>query len=195
MGFIYLGSSSPRRYELLTLMDIPFQQLFFEVVEQRRQGESPLEYVCRLASTKAQAGVVRAPQDYPVLGADTIVVLAKEVLEKPQNAKQATEMLQALSGQTHRVMTAIALADRQYQLSSYVITSVTFRSLQAYEIEKYVACNESMDKAGGYAIQGKGGCFIKSISGSYHAVIGLPLVETRTLIDQFRGLRGIREGE
>lgn len=185
MDFIYLASGSPRRRELLTLMNIPFEQLMLNVEEQRQAHEIPLDYVCRLAQEKAQAGVAIAAKDYPVLGADTIVVLNNRILEKPQSEEQAADMLHALSGSTHQAITAVAIADSAHQLNCYVITDVTFTMLSERDIAEYIASGEPMDKAGAYGIQGKGGCFVKMIRGSYHAVMGLPLVETRMLINQF----------
>lgn len=192
MDSIYLGSGSPRRRELLALMDIPFERLIIDVEEQRQPEEAPLEYVCRLAQDKARAGVKAAPEDKPVLGADTIVVLDRQVLEKPRDREHAAQMLRQLSGRTHQVITAVSLADRQHQLYCHVITDVTFRALSEQDIHDYIASGEPMDKAGAYGIQGKGGCFVRSIAGSYYAVMGLPLVETQELLEQFMALRDVR---
>lgn len=189
MTMLYLASASPRRHELLTLLNIPFTRLDAEVEELRRAGEVPEEYVSRLAQDKARAGVAVAPQDLPVLGADTIVVLQGEVLEKPRDAAHAALILQALSGQQHQVMTALAFADRQHLLCQTVTTEVLFRRLSEQDIADYIASGEPMDKAGAYGIQGRGGCFVRSIRGSYHAVVGLPLVETAELLDNFNALR------
>ncbi|AOV95805.1 septum formation protein Maf [Edwardsiella hoshinae] len=186
---IYLASGSPRRRELLTLMAIPFERLSCAVEEQRQPGEAPLAYVRRLARDKAQAGVGTAPQDRPVLGADTIVVLDGEVLEKPRDPAHAAAMLRRLSGRRHQVITALALADRRHCLDHYVVTEVTFCPLSDADIAAYVASGEPLDKAGAYGIQGKGGCFVQAINGSYHAVMGLPLVETRELLARFMALR------
>ncbi|MBW7981783.1 Maf family protein [Enterobacillus tribolii] len=191
MTALYLASGSPRRRELLTLMAVPFERLTLEVEEVRRPDEPALDYVRRLAQDKALAGVQAAPEDYPVLGADTIVVLAGRVLEKPRDAGHAAEMLRALSGRTHQVITAVALADRQRHLCCHVVTDVTFRMLSEQDIRHYIDSGEPMDKAGAYGIQGLGGCFVRSISGSYHAVVGLPLVETRELLDKFMALREV----
>lgn len=133
-----------------------------------------------------------AAQDLPVLGADTIVVLNNEVLEKPVDTAAAGAMLAKLSGQTHQVMTAVALADRQQTLDCLVITDVTFRALTPEDIASYVASGEPMDKAGAYGIQGLGGNFVRKINGSYHAVVGLPLVETAELFSHFQSLREVR---
>lgn len=188
-GHLYLASSSPRRYELLTLLNFRFDKLTINVPEQQLANETPQDYVRRLARTKAQAGVVVAMSnhlaDCPVLGADTIVVLGQQVLEKPADAEQARLMLQQLSGQTHQVMTAIAFADRHKVSERLVTTDVTFRELTQQDIQDYIASGEPMDKAGSYGIQGYGGSFVRSINGSYHAVVGLPLVETQELLDTF----------
>ncbi|CNH83812.1 Maf-like protein [Yersinia frederiksenii] len=192
MTALYLASGSPRRRELLTLLGVPFEVLKTEVKEQRHPEESAQEYVRRLAEDKARAGVRVAPQDLPVLGADTIVVLNGQVLEKPRDKAHAQQILSALSGQQHQVITAVSLADRQDILSAMVVTDVTFRVLSQLEISDYIATGEPMDKAGAYGIQGKGGCFVRSITGSYHAVVGLPLVETHELLSNFIALRNVR---
>ncbi|OSM97405.1 MULTISPECIES: Maf family protein [Lonsdalea] len=192
MTALYLASSSPRRKTLLEMLEIPFVTLTAEVEEQRRPDETPEHYVSRLAQDKAAAGVAVAPQDLPVLGADTIVVLEGDVLEKPRDEAHAAEMLRALSGRRHQVMTAIALADKEKILSQRVVTEVVFRRLSEQDIVSYIASGEPKDKAGAYGIQGKGGCFVKSIAGSYHAVVGLPLVETLDLFSRFAELRTAR---
>lgn len=192
MTALYLASGSPRRRELLTLLDVLFEVLKTEVEEQRKPEESAQQYVQRLAQDKARAGVSVAPQDLPVLGADTIVVLNGQVLEKPRDKAHAQQILSALSGQQHQVITAVSLADRKNMLSAMVVTDVTFRVLSQLEISDYIATGEPMDKAGAYGIQGKGGCFVRSITGSYHAVVGLPLVETHELLSHFIALRNVR---
>jgi septum formation protein len=189
---LYLASGSPRRRELLTQLGLQFERLITHVEEQRQPEEAAETYVRRLASDKARAGVAVAPQDLPVLGADTIVVLNGEVLEKPHDASHAAEMLSKLSGQTHQVMTAVAVADAQRVLDCLVTTDVTFRKMTAEEISHYIANGEPMDKAGAYGIQGLGGNFVRKINGSYHAVVGLPLVETGELLSHFQSLRALR---
>ncbi|CAH6661892.1 Maf family protein [Pseudocitrobacter vendiensis] len=190
---IYLASGSPRRQELLTQLGVAFEKIVPGIEEQRRPQESAQQYVTRLAREKAQAGVAMVNQDLPVLGADTIVILNGEVLEKPRDAAHAAEMLGKLSGETHQVMTAVALADRQNTLDTLVVTDVTFRVLSEHDIAGYVACGEPLDKAGAYGIQGLGGCFVRKINGSYHAVVGLPLVETYELLSNFNSLREERD--
>lgn len=192
MTALYLASGSPRRRELLAVLEYEFERLVTDVAEQQEPGEAPADYVVRLACDKARAGVDVAPQDLPVLGADTIVVLDGQVLEKPRDEVQAAQMLAALSGRQHQVMTAIALADRQTHRSTLVVTDVTFRSLFAEDIQHYILSGEPMDKAGAYGIQGKGGCFVREIRGSYYAVMGLPLVETQELFSEFVALRELR---
>ncbi|MEG3126427.1 Maf family protein [Pantoea cypripedii] len=189
---LYLASGSPRRRELLTQLGLQFERLITHVEEQRLPAEAAEVYVRRLAADKALAGVAVAPQDLPVLGADTIVVLNGEVLEKPADAAHATRMLSKLSGQTHQVMTAVTLADHKQQLDCLVVTDVTFRKITAEEIAHYIASGEPMDKAGAYGIQGMGGNFVRKINGSYHAVVGLPLVETGELLSNFQSLRALR---
>ncbi|BDH44404.1 Maf-like protein YceF [Salmonella enterica subsp. enterica serovar Choleraesuis] len=189
MSAIYLASGSPRRKELLQQANIDFERVIINVEEVKAPGESSIDYVQRLARDKAQAGVAAAAQDRPVLGADTIVVLNGAVLEKPRDASHAAEILNQLSGQTHQVMTAVAIADRRGFLEKLVTTEVTFRALSAQDIDDYIASGEPMDKAGAYGIQGKGGCFVRKINGSFYAVVGLPLVETIELLRDFLALR------
>lgn len=190
---LYLASGSPRRQELLTQLGVSFERIVPGVEEQRHAQESAQQYVVRLAREKAQAGVTLAAQDLPVLGADTIVIVNGEVLEKPRDARHAAAMLRQLSGHTHQVMTAIALADSQRVLERLVVTDVTFKVLAESEIDAYIASGEPMDKAGAYGIQGLGGCFVRRINGSYYAVVGLPLVETGELISDFNALREGRD--
>ena len=185
MSLIYLASGSPRRRELVQLLDYTFEILRPDVEEKWQDGETPQDYVQRLAQEKSLAGVAIAPDNCPVLGADTIVVLNNQILEKPHSIERAETMLSALSGKTHQVMTAIALSNKNVTLSSLIVTDVTFRELSLSEIQDYIASGEPMDKAGAYGIQGVGGRFIRRINGSYHAVVGLPLVETDELIQQF----------
>ncbi|BBQ82008.1 MULTISPECIES: Maf family protein [Enterobacteriaceae] len=193
MVSLYLASGSPRRQELLTQLGISFEKVVPGIEEVRRPHEEAQHYVARLAREKAQAGVALVCEDRPVLGADTIVILNGEVLEKPRDEAHAAAMLRMLSGNTHQVMTAVALADRQHTLDCLVVTEVTFRTLSDDDIAAYVASGEPLDKAGAYGIQGLGGCFVRKINGSYHAVVGLPLVETYELLSNFNSLREKRD--
>ncbi|MBG5970641.1 MULTISPECIES: Maf family protein [Proteus] len=188
MTTLYLASSSPRRRELLALLDVEFSIITPAIDEIWQQGETPEDYVLRLAKEKSQEGVRQAPYDYPVLGSDTIVVYDGHILEKPRDKAHAAQILRSLSGATHQVMTAIAVSDSTHTLSQLVVTYVTFRKMTEGEISAYIESGEPMDKAGAYGIQGKGGRFVQRIEGSYHAVVGLPLVETEALIAQFSSL-------
>ena len=185
MTSIYLASGSPRRQELLTQLGVSFERIVTGIEEKRAEGESAQQYVSRLAREKAQAGVAQTPRDLPVLGADTIVILNGEVLEKPHDAEHAARMLRKMSGQTHQVMTAVALADSQYVLDCLVMTEVTFRALTDADIADYIASGEPFDKAGAYGIQGRAGMFVEHLSGSYSGVMGLPLYETGVLLKRF----------
>lgn len=193
MTTLYLASSSPRRRELLALLDVELSIITPAIDEIWQQGEKPEEYVLRLAKEKSQEGVRQAPQDYPVLGSDTIVVYDGHILEKPRDKTHAAQILRSLSGATHQVMTAIAISNRTHTLSQLVVTHVTFRVMTESEISAYIESGEPMDKAGAYGIQGKGGRFVQRIEGSYHAVVGLPLVETEALIAQFSSLANEKE--
>ncbi|WP_108649184.1 Maf family protein [Dongshaea marina] len=182
---LYLASQSPRRKELLSQLDYPFELLRPDVVEQREADEKAEDYVCRLAQEKAKAGVEIAPSELPVLGADTIVVVGERILEKPLDLTDAKDMLEMLSGTTHQVMTAIALATPHSCEVRLVVTDVTFRKLLEHEIENYWHTGEPCDKAGAYGIQGIAGKFVSRIDGSYTGVVGLPLLETDLLIQSY----------
>lgn len=142
MTSLYLASGSPRRQELLTQLGVSFERIVTGIEEKCAEGESAQQYVSRLAREKAQAGVAQTPRDLPVLGADTIVILNGEVLEKPHDAEHAARMLRKMSGQTHQVMTAVALADSQHVLDCLVVTDVTFRVLTDDEIAAYITSGE-----------------------------------------------------
>ena len=191
---VYLASRSPRRQELLRQLAVEFDELLLreaagrrrDIVEAPRAGEPPLEYVKRIARLKASMGWHRmgrrglAPR--PVLAADTEVVLDGAALGKPADAAAAVAMLAALSGRSHEVITALALRWHA-QLSLAVSTSrVTVRAIARDEIERYVATGEPFDKAGSYAIQGKGAAFVQHLEGSYSGVMGLPLFELAEIL-------------
>ena len=181
---LYLASASPRRRELLTQLGYPFVVLTVHVPEELAPGESAVAYVQRLAQDKALAGWHACDGRLPVLGSDTIVVLDDTILEKPTDEADARRMLSALSGRTHQVMTAVALATQAGMQLHLVTTQVTFRSLSATEIREYWHTGEPADKAGAYGIQGIAGKFVSRIEGSYSAVVGLPLLETDLLLQQ-----------
>ena len=181
---LYLASASPRRRELLTQLGYPFAVLSVHVPEEPAPGEAALAYVQRLAQDKALAGWRACEGRLPVLGSDTIVVLDDVILEKPSDEADALRMLSTLSGRTHQVMTAVALATQAGVDVRLVTTQVTFRSLTAAEIVEYWHTGEPADKAGAYGIQGIAGKFVSRIEGSYTAVVGLPLLETDLLLQQ-----------
>jgi len=184
---IYLASNSPRRAQLLQQIGIAFTVLNTFVEEKIKEHESAENYVLRLAREKAAAGFACSAKDRPVLGADTVVVIDRQILEKPVDQEQAKKMLQLLSGRTHQVFTAVALLDAVSSKTQLVKTDVSFKVLNEQEIADYWLSGEPLDKAGGYAIQGLAGKFITNISGSYSAVVGLPLYETDLLIKDFIG--------
>ncbi|NGN98239.1 septum formation inhibitor Maf [Grimontia sp. S25] len=187
---LYLASASPRRKALLEQLSVQFEILRVDVEEQRQPHEQAADYVRRLSLDKAKAGVNVAPVDLPVLGSDTIVVCDGKVLEKPADLDASLAMLRQLSDRQHQVMTAVTLADRNHSLTTLVTTNVWFKPLSDEEIETYWHSGEPCDKAGSYAIQGLGGRFVTRIDGSYHAVVGLPLYETDTLLKEFQKLSG-----
>ena len=182
---LYLASNSPRRSELLTQIGVLFERVKADIEECIEEGELAEQYVQRLARQKAQAGFLNSTQDKPTLGADTVVVINGYVLEKPRDKIHAREMMLELSGSTHQVFTAIALIYKEQSKQIIVKTKVTFKVLTEKEISDYWETGEPADKAGGYGIQGIGGKFVTHISGSYSAVVGLPLYETDMLIKEF----------
>ena len=186
---IYLASRSPRRHELLEQIGLPHRLLDVAVDETPRGGETPEDYVVRLALEKARAGyaAVSPGLALSVLAADTAVVLDDKILGKPLERDAALAMLAGLSDRTHRVCTGVALAGRavEFRLS---VSDVTFRRISAAEAEAYWASGEPLDKAGGYGIQGLGAVFVKHLRGSYSGVMGLPLYETAELL-QAAGIR------
>lgn len=182
---VYLASASPRRRELLGQIGVPFTQIVCAVDESVLPGEAPVDYVQRVTRDKVLAGVAAAPAGAVVLAADTAVVVAGRILGKPVDREDGLAMLRALSGRTHQVMTAVAVARGMDVRLQPVITQVHFRPLSEAELATYWATGEPLDKAGGYAIQGLGAVFVAHIEGSYSAVVGLPLMETARLLEQF----------
>ncbi|MBN8231621.1 septum formation inhibitor Maf [Corallococcus macrosporus] len=175
-----LASASPRRKDLLAQLGLRFTVAAADIDETPMAGEIARNYVHRLAVEKARTVATRHPDAW-VLAADTTVALGAELLGKPRDAAEAREMLTRLSGQVHEVFTGIAVAGRA-QASEVVRTQVTFRTLSTEEIAWYAETGEPLDKAGAYAIQGKGGFLVQGIEGSPSNVIGLPLGETLALL-------------
>jgi len=181
---IVLASSSPRRHQLIEMLRIPFRVEAPDIDETRRAGEAPEAYVVRLARAKAAAVAARAPGDL-VLAADTTVALDGRVFEKPRTPDEAGDFLRQLSGRTHRVMTAVAVARDARLEDALDVTAVTFRALSERTIADYVATGESMDKAGGYATQGMGAALVERIEGDFFGVMGLPLRLALDLLERF----------
>jgi septum formation protein len=194
---LYLASRSPRRRELLTQMGIRFDPLIFrgpprhdEAVDEVAQAdETPFRYVERLARAKARHGRniagLRCLAPQSVLAADTTVELDGAIIGKPATAADAQDTLRRLSGRTHRVLTAVAVAFEDAIESAVSISEVRFGALDDEDIRRYVASGEPMDKAGAYGIQGRAGMFVEHLSGSYSGVMGLPLHETAKLLRRF----------
>lgn len=173
-----LASASPRRIELLRILGLEFAVIPSGADESFRPGETPLAHVLRLSADKARRIAVLHPGHW-VLGADTIVVIDGEVLGKPADDGEARRMLGRLSARAHTVYTGFTIVrpDVQTAASEGVASTVIFRAISGDEMEWYVNSPEPYDKAGAYAVQGRGAFFIKEIKGSYTNVMGLPLCE------------------
>lgn len=194
---LYLASRSPRRRELLTQMGILFDTLAFrtpprqddDVDETALDGELPWTYVERVARLKAEHGwrtvEMRRLMPQLVLAADTTLEFNGDIIGKPADAADAQAILRRLSGQTHRVLTAVAVSFEGRIESAISISDVTFGNISDSEIRRYVASGEPMDKAGAYGIQGRAGMFVEHLAGSYSGVMGLPLHETGVLLRRF----------
>jgi len=183
---IYLASRSPRRRELLSQMAVDFAVLAADVDESVQPGESPQDYVQRIAVEKARAGVsgLAANDNKPVLAADTAVIVDQTIFGKPVNDDDARRMLKMLSGQSHQVMTAVALASENDLKTALSVSEVRFAAMTEAEIDWYIQTGEGRDKAGSYAVQGLGAIFIDQIQGSYSGIMGLPVRETGQLLMQ-----------
>jgi len=179
---VLLASGSPRRAALLSQIGIPFDVVVPEVDETPRAGEQPERYVERLARTKVAAG---ERPGRVTLAADTVVVLDGQILGKPVSAAEGIDMLLRLGGREHDVLTAIAVSNGSAIDAQVVRTRVRFRKVDRALAEAYWATGEGSDKAGGYGIQGIGGILAESITGSYSAVVGLPLAETEQALSRF----------
>lgn len=190
--FVWLASQSPRRRQLLDQLGVRHELLLpgadedAEALETTRRGELPADYVQRV--TRAKLGAARARlarrglQAAPVLCADTTVAIGKHILGKPADAAEAAQMLAALSGRTHRVLSAVAVSAGTRTLQAINVSHVRFGQLPARTIDAYVACGEPFGKAGAYAIQSALAGWIEHIDGSYSGVMGLPLYETAQLL-------------
>jgi septum formation protein len=179
---IVLASQSPRRRELLSLIGIPHEVRPADLDESLLPGESPTEHAERLARSKAETIAAREPRAV-VIGSDTIVVLDGDVLGKPRDTAEAAAMLRRLSGRTHTVQTAVAVARNGHTVSGVESVEVTFRPLDDTQIEAYIATGEPMDKAGAYGIQGYGAVIVERVHGDYFAVMGLALGRLVSLLE------------
>jgi septum formation protein len=177
---LILASSSPRRKEILEAMGVTFTIQAAAVDESPRVGERAADMVLRLAAAKAAA--ISAGPGQIVIAADTVVVLGEESFGKPVDAGDALRMLARLSGQTHQVMTGLALATPDGLETALSVTDVRFREIDPDEARRYWQSGEPQGKAGAYAIQGRGGVFVEAIMGSYTGVVGLPVYETARLL-------------
>lgn len=173
---LVLASGSPRRRELLAAMGWSFEVRPVDLDESPWPGEDAAAYVGRLALAKARAAMSR-PENAGalVLGADTVVALGGELLGKPSDGEDAKRMLRQLAGRRHEVLTGVALLDGEREWLEVARTRVEMAPLSDQEIADYVATGEPMDKAGSYAVQGRGGLFVAAIDGSYSNVVGLPV--------------------
>lgn len=184
MKRLVLASSSPRRAELMAILGLAFEITPVDIDETRLPGEHPHAYVERLAREKAEAATITL--DVVVIGADTAVVHEGEVLGKPAHPAEAESMLSRLSGEVHHVVTGVAVATvdgARLEVESTVESArVRFSVLTHEEIAAYVATGEPLDKAGAYALQGRGGLFVESVEGHPTTIVGLPLPATRRLL-------------
>lgn len=182
---IILASASPRREELLSLMFREFRVIPSGFDESQVPTElPPPEHVVCSALEKARDVAQYSPGSL-VIGADTIVVVEGSILGKPTGPADAARMLRNLSGRTHQVYTGVAVTRDGIERTGYECTNVTFRELTDAMISRYVASGEPLDKAGAYAIQGKGAVLITSVNGCYANVVGLPVYRLSTLLEDF----------
>ncbi len=177
---LILASQSPRRAELLRQIGVTFRALPAHIDETPLAGESPADYVTRMAVEKARAIHALHPKA-PVLGSDTAVILDGRILGKPADRSDGIAMLRALGGREHQVLTAVALAHGPVE-RALSESRVRFRAIDADEAARYWDSGEPADKAGGYAIQGLGAVFVERIEGSYSGIMGLSLFETAQLL-------------
>jgi septum formation protein len=187
---LILASESPRRQALLDDLGIPFRVVAPRVEEIPRVGEPPAVFSKRMAQEKARAAAQLHPNEW-VLGADTIVALGKRILGKPDSLREAKKFLEALNNRTHEVITSFCIINHSLKkaLARSVYTRVTFKRFSRWEIDWYLGTGEPLDKAGAYAIQGRGSFLVREIKGSYTNVVGLPLTEVLEALEKNAGFR------
>jgi septum formation protein len=188
---IRLASGSPRRRELLKQLGLRYEVQAVDIDETPKQGEKPLDYVQRMAFEKSAACVNLQLSPLPILAADTAVILGDEIMGKPESQAHAAHMLSRLSGKKHQVYSAVSLRGSEHW-QRVSLTEVHFRAIDPPEMAAYWNTGEPQDKAGGYAIQGLGSLFIKTIHGSFSGVMGLPLFETAEILRK-QGIQIIHE--
>ncbi|PKO62861.1 MAG: septum formation inhibitor Maf [Betaproteobacteria bacterium HGW-Betaproteobacteria-18] len=194
-NFVYLASQSPRRRQLLEQLGVAYELLLpaahedAEALEAVLPHEAPLAYVQRVTQLKLDAALQRLQHRglpvAPVLCSDTTVALGREILGKPTDNQDAERMLVALSGKTHRVLTAVAVGTAQARQQAVSISRVNFAPMTPEQVRAYVATGEPMGKAGAYAVQGRAAAYISRLSGSYSGIMGLPMFETAQLLQAF----------
>jgi septum formation protein len=193
--FVYLASQSPRRRQLLEQLGVAYELLLpddsedAEALEVVLPNEAPRAYVQRVTQLKLDAALARMKRRQwptaPVLCSDTTVALGKDILGKPDSAKDAQRMLRALSGQTHRVLTAVTLGTPRRRAQALSVSEVRFATMTPAQIKSYANNGEPMGKAGAYAVQGRAAAYIEHIRGSYSGIMGLPMFETAQLLRAF----------
>lgn len=182
MPKLILASASPRRKALLEQVGIvPYLIIPADIDETPHSKELPARYVERVALEKAKVIAAQHPGDY-ILSADTVVACGRRILPKAENDAQVQHCLALLSGRQHTVLTAVCVMAGDKISQRLVTTKVAFKRLSPQEIQAYLTSNEGIGKAGGYAIQGRAGAFVRRINGSYSSVVGLPLCETGDLL-------------
>ncbi|HEZ1452792.1 Maf family nucleotide pyrophosphatase [Neisseria polysaccharea] len=192
MNTLYLGSNSPRRMEILTQLGYRVVKLPADIDETVRQNEDPARYVQRMAEEKNRTALTLFCEtngtmpDFPLITADTCVVSDGIILGKPRSQAEAIEFLSRLSGKQHTVLTAVCIHYHGNAENRIQTNRVVFKPLTAEEIVAYVQSGEPMDKAGAYAVQGIGGIFIQSIEGSFSGIMGLPVYETVSMLQDLR---------
>jgi septum formation protein len=192
LDFVYLASQSPRRRQLLEQIGVRYELLLpdegedAEALEVMLEGEAPAAYVKRVTNLKLDAALARLKRRQltpaPVLCSDTTVALGRTIYGKPEGIEDAKRMLAELAGQTHRVLTAVAVQSGRQRHEALSISRVTFEGMTHKQISTYVATEEPLGKAGAYAVQGRAALYITSISGSYSGIMGLPIRETALLL-------------
>ncbi len=182
---IVLASKSPRRKELLGLLDLDFQIITADIDETMNPTLPVSDEVARLSYEKAAAISPQVSDDTIIISADTVVELDGKVMGKPKDKRDAFNMLKSLSGNTHNVLSGVTVMQGDKSISKTVATAVTFRNITDGEINDYIETNEPIDKAGAYGIQGRGSKFVSGIVGDYFNVVGLPICTLSLILKEF----------